>query len=254
MMFNWGAIGQGVAGTVQSVVGLMQKNKAKKLRQRGERLQKEAWEKRTDFEIPQEIRDQYIASQNQAYGKPALQQYMEDAADQTLSGNLSAVKRYATSGADALAAATTVNQQSMSNRAQAAMAGEQARQQNMATMYNAGNLLADYKSMAWDMNVNVPFLQRLQWAQDLQGAGYQGENDAMNTFIEGQNQIGQSVANFFGGGGGGGGGMMGGMGGGANFSSMGRNVGGGVGQTVGGGVGGAFGAGAMSGAGSVFGG
>lgn len=220
-MFNWGAIGQGVAGTVQSVVGLMQKNKAKKLRKKGARLEKEAWEKRTDFEIPQEVRDQYQAAQNEAYGKPAVQQYMEDAADQTLSGNLSAVKRYATSGADALAAATAVNQQAYNDRGQAAIAGAQARQQNMAAMYSAGNLLADYKSMAWDLNVNVPFLQRLQWAQDLQGAGYQGENDAINTFVEGQNQIGQSAANFFSIGGGGGGGMGGMMGGGGGGGTMG---------------------------------
>lgn len=219
-MFNWGAIGQGVAGTIQSVTGLIQKRKARKLRKRGEGLEREAWKKRTDFEIPQEISDQYQAAQNQAYGKPAVQQYMEDAADQTLSGNLSAVKRYATSGADALAAATAVNQQSMADRNQAAIAGEQARQQNMDRLYNSGNLLADYKSMAWDMNVNIPFLQRLQWAQDLQGAGYQGENDAINTFIEGQNQIGQSAANFFGGGGGMGG-MIGGAGGGSTTASSG---------------------------------
>jgi hypothetical protein len=220
-MFNWGAIGQGVAGTIQSVVGLMQKRKARSLRIKGERAERDAWKNRTDFEIPKEITDAYGTAQAEAFGKPALQQYMENAANQELSGNLSAVKRYATSGADALAAAAGANQQATAGMNQAAMAGAEARQQNMDRLYNAGNLLADYRSMAWDQNVNVPFLQRLQWAQDLQGAGYQGENDSINTFVAGQNQIGQSAANFFsiGGGAGGAAGAMGGGGAGAAASS-----------------------------------
>lgn len=207
-MFNFGAIGQGVAGTIQSAVGLFQKKRARGIRRKGEKLMEEAWKKRTNYEIPQEVRDNLASAQNEAYSKPAVMQYMEDAAGRQLAGNMSAVRRYATSSADALAAAAGANQGYGDALTNAAVAGAQTRQQNMQNVYNAGNTLADYKSMAWDMNVNQPFLQRMQWAQQMIGSGYQGENDAINTFVEGQNQIGQSAANFFslGGGAGGGGG------------------------------------------------
>lgn len=217
-MFNWGAIGQGVAGTIQSGVGYYQYRKARKLRKEGERLMKEAQAKRTDYQIPDEIRNQYSLAHSEAFGKPAVQQAMENAADAEQSANLGAVSRYATSGADALAAAAGVNQQSRQGYNEAAIAGAQQRQQNMGNLYQAGNLLADYKSMAWDLNVNIPYLQRMQWAQDLIGAGYQGQNSGINTFVEGQNQIGESAANFFsfGGGGGGGASAMSSGGGGGN--------------------------------------
>ena len=204
-MFNFGAIGQGVAGTIQSGVGLLQKRKAKKIRRQGEKLMQEAWDKRTDYEIPDSITDNYATAQNEAFAKPAVMQYMQDAADRQLGSNLSAVKRYATSSADALAAASGANDVYGSALNQASLAGAQTRQQNLGQMYEAGNTLADYKTMAWDLNVNMPFLQRMQWAQQMIGTGYQGENDAINTFVEGQNQIGQSAANFFSLGGGAGG-------------------------------------------------
>lgn len=220
-MFNWGAIGQGVAGTIQSVAGYRQERKASKIRKKGERLQQEAWDKRTDFEIPEEVKKNYATATNEAYAKPAVQRYMEEGADRQLANNISAVGQYSTSGADALSAVFAANQQALVGKNQAAVAGGQARQQNMGRMYETGNALADYRSLAWDLNVNVPFLQRLQWSQDLIGAGYAGQQAGVNQFVEGQNQVGESAANFFGGGGGGGGegggggggmgGMMGGM-------------------------------------------
>lgn len=206
MPFNFGAIGQGVAGTIQSGVGLLQYRKAKKLYKEGQRLQKEAYAKRTDYQIPDEIKNNVALAQNEAFGKPAVQSYLEENANQKLSGNLSAVRRYATSSADALALASGANTQANMDMNSAAVAGAQQRQQNMQSLYQANSNLGDHRALAWDLNVNVPFLQRLQWSQDLMGTGYQGQNDATNTFIQGQNQIGESAATFFGGGGGGGGG------------------------------------------------
>lgn len=222
-MFNWGAIGQGVAGTIQSGVGLFQRREAKKLRKKGEAMEAEAWANRTDFEIPEEVTRNLQTAQNEAYGKSQLQSYMEEQADSEQANNLSAVRRYATSSADALAAAGNANLMARRGKQEAAVAGAQERQQDMGRVYEAGNTLADYKSLQWDMNVNMPFLQRLQWSQSLQGAGYGGMQAGLNQFVEGQNQIGESAANFFGGGGGGGGGMGGGMmgggGGGGNLAS-----------------------------------
>jgi hypothetical protein len=194
---NWGAIGQGVAGTIQSGVGILQARKARKLRKKGEALMNEAWAKRTNFEIPDEAKQNFQEAQNQAYAKPELERAMEENANAGLSNNLSAVKRYATSSADALSLANNANQQFNQRMNEAAITGGQVRQQNQERMYDARNVLSDYRAMAWDMNVNVPFLQRLQWSQDLIGTGMSGEQAGMNQFVEGQNQIGESAANFF---------------------------------------------------------
>lgn len=196
-MFNFGAIGQGIAGSIEAVVGYRNERRASKLRKKGEKLMDEARAGRTDYEIPQEVLDSYGTAQNEAFGKPAIQRYMEENADRNLANNISAVNRYSTSGADALAAAFSANQQSQADYGQAAAAGSKMRGQNFDRMYDAANTLADYKSMAWDQNVNIPFLQKMQWAQDLYGAGYQGQIDGTNQFVQGNNQIGQSLANFF---------------------------------------------------------
>lgn len=179
----WGELTNWIKGVKGTIIGIGQKKRAKKLRKKGEAMEREAYAMRTDYQIPEEVKNNYAQSQNEAYAKPAVQRYMEEGADRELANNISAVGQYSTSGADALSAAFAANQQSLVGKNQAAVAGAQARQQNMGRMYEAGNTLADYRSMAWDMNVNVPFLQRLQWAQDLQGAGYQGEIDATNTMI-----------------------------------------------------------------------
>jgi hypothetical protein len=201
-MFNWGAIGQGVAGTIQSGVGIFQARKARKLRKKGEALMNEAWSKRTDFEIPDEAKANFQEAQNQAYAKPAVERAIEDNANFALSNNLSAIKRYATSSADALSAVNNASQQFNQNVNQAAIAGDEVRQQNISRLNDSRNVLSDYRAMAWDMNVNVPFLQRIQWAQDLIGTGTTGEQAGINQFVEGQNQIGESAANFFSTGGG----------------------------------------------------
>lgn len=160
-------------------------DRAKKLRKRGEKLQREAEERRTDFSIPDEIRKNQQLAESDAFGKPALQSYLEEAAAREESSNLSAVNRYATSSADALAAAAGVNNQSARARTQAAASGEQVRQQNKGALYNANNQMADYETMAWDMNVNIPYLQRMQMAQQMQGAGYQGQTDSLNSIGRG---------------------------------------------------------------------
>jgi hypothetical protein len=196
-MFNFGAIGQGVAGTIQSGVGLMERRSGKKMAKRGEKLMKEAWDKRTDYQIPDAVNQNVAQSQLELGGKSALQQGMENAANSELSNNVSAVRRFSTSSADALAAASGANAQASARMNDAAAAGAQERGQNLQSLYQARNTLADYKTMQWDMNVNMPFLQRLQFAQGMIAAGQNQKNSGTQQFVQGQNQIGQSAANFF---------------------------------------------------------
>ena len=178
----------------QIITGIINNGRARKMRKKGEGLEQQAYAGRTDFEIPQEIEQNLALAKNEAFGKPALQSQLENIAASEESANLSAVNRYATSGADALAAAAGVSQRTSQSRQKAVATGQEVRQQNMQTLYQAGNNLADYRSMQWDLNVNIPFLQRLQFAQQLQGAGYQGQNDAINSIGRGLDDTANTLA------------------------------------------------------------
>lgn len=190
----------GLASTVGGLIaGGKKRRAAKRMRKQGERLEKEAWAARTDFEIPDEIEQNVSMAENEAYAKPALQTYLEEIAAREEASNLSAVNRYATSAADALAAVSGVSRQTSQARTQAAAQGEQVRQQNMGRVYDARETLAGYRTMQWDMNVNMPFLQRLQFAQQMQGAGYQGEITSLNQMQSdltsaGSTMLGQGLA------------------------------------------------------------
>jgi hypothetical protein len=173
-------LAKGIQDTIKLGMGYSQYRKARKLLKKGEKLEKEAWAKRTDYKIPTEITGNVGLAESEAFGKPAIQKAMEESADIEMGRNLSTVRRYATSSADALALATGATQQARDGMNEAAVAGAQQRSDNMQHLYEAKNTLADYKTLQWDMNVNVPFLQRMQWAMDLQGAGYQGKIDSHN--------------------------------------------------------------------------
>lgn len=183
------------SGLFNQHASIKNRKETERIKKRGENEMKRAWSERTDFEIPKEVQENIQTAKNNAYGKPAIQSYMEEAANQGLSNNLTAVKRYATSSADALAAAAGANNQAAQGMNNAAMAGAEQSSRNMDRVYEANNQMADYKTMAWDMNVNVPFLQRLQWAQGLVGAGYQGRLDANNQYAQGG---GETFDSFFG--------------------------------------------------------
>lgn len=171
--------------------------KARKQRKRGEKLQREAEARRTDYRIPQEVIDNQKMARNEAFAEPAIVRYMEEAAQREQANNLSAVNRYSASSADALAAAAGVNATTGQRMADAAITGEQVRHQNMGALYQANNQLADYRTMQWDVNVNMPYLQRMQFAQDMQSAGRAGENQAINDGIGSLMQITSSFGDYY---------------------------------------------------------
>jgi hypothetical protein len=196
-MAGAGALLNGVGAIIGGVAARKARKDATKLRQRGEGLMNEAFAKRSDYAIPDEIKNAYDLSENRAFAKSGVQSALEKSADQTLSNNLSAVRRYATSSNDALAAASGAygaNQQSYND---AAVAGAQDKQQNMAALYDQASQMGSYKNLMYDMNVNVPYLQRLEFAQGMIGAGFQGEQNsrmasaqiASNAFSSGGNSL-----------------------------------------------------------------
>ena len=174
-------IGAAIGAATQIATGIIQGIKGRKMRKQGEKLQQQAEARRTKFQIPTGISANYAQAQNELGAKPAVEQAMQDATNQQLAGNLSAVRRYATSGADALAAASGAQNVAQQGMSQAAVAGGQARQQNMENVLQAGNALGDYQSMQWDVNVNQPYLQRMEFAQGKQAAGQAQEQAALGS-------------------------------------------------------------------------
>lgn len=171
--------------------------KARKRRKKGEKMQREAeaFRKENPFEIPDEILENQQLAKNEAFAEPAIVRALEEQARGEQANNLSAVARYATSGADALAAATGVNNQTASRMRDAQIAGDEVRRSNMRDLYGANNTLADYRNMAWDMNVNMPYLQRMQFAQDMQSSAQAAGDQALT---EGINSISQMAVGMSG--------------------------------------------------------
>jgi hypothetical protein len=116
------------------------------------------------YEIPKEIGQNVALAQNEL-GSSALQSNMEAQADRGLAGQLSSVNRASTSGSDALAAATAVNNAAMGQYNNAAVAGAQERQQDLANLMGARSEMGDYRTTQQNYNVVMPFLQRMELAQ-----------------------------------------------------------------------------------------
>jgi hypothetical protein len=183
-------IGAAIGAGLQLATGIIQGIKGRKMRKQGEKMMRET---RPKMKIPGAIDANYAQAQNELGGKPAIQQAIEDSTQQQLAGNLSAVRRYATSSADALAAASGANNVAGQGMAEAAAAGGQQRSQNLQTAMRAGSELGDYQSLQWDMNVNQPYLQRMEFAQGRMAAGQAQEQAGLSSMGGAMGGIGSGI-------------------------------------------------------------
>jgi hypothetical protein len=188
-------VGALIGAGLQLATGIIKGIKGRKARKAGEKAMQET---RPRMKIPGAIDANYAQAQNELGGKPAVQQAMEDSAQQQLAGNLSAVRRYATSSADALAAASGASNVANQGMAEAAAAGGQQRGQALQNVMNAGNQLGDYQSMQWDMNVNQPYLQRMEFAQGKMAAGQAQEQSALSDIGGAAGGIGTGISGLIG--------------------------------------------------------
>jgi hypothetical protein len=194
-----GLIG-GIAGIF---TGAGQRKEGKKMFKKGDKMMKAAWKKReaNPYQIPDAIGQNVAQAANELGSKPMVQQAMEDAAAKRMSAGLTAVNRYATSSADAIAASAGMLDSYNEGMNQSAIAGANVRQQNLSDLYSAKNTLADYESMKWDMNVNQPFLQRLEIASGLMNGGMSMRNAGTQTMTAGIGAVGDVAESFIGSGG-----------------------------------------------------
>src|SRR5574343_1162050 len=122
--------GQILNGVTSGLFGGSERRQGKRMVRKGERLMKKAWKERTDYQIPTDITANVSQAERELGAKSNTEQAMQEAAGSELSQNLGAIRRYATSSADALAASSGANSQANARFQQAASAGAQERQQN----------------------------------------------------------------------------------------------------------------------------
>lgn len=143
----------------------------------GQDLYSQAEEERQDFQIPDEIKKAYSYAQQLLGGKSTLQSGMEENASRALSGNLANINKGATSATQAILAGSGAQNQYNANLNQAAMAGAQQKSQREGQALGAAQMMGDYDTMKFDQNINIPYLQKLQFSQDMIGSGLQGKLD-----------------------------------------------------------------------------
>lgn len=143
----------------------------------GQAMQKEAEGMRKDYEIPDEVLKAYQYSQSLLGDKSAIQSGMEENASRTLAGNLSNINKGATSATQAILAGSGAQQVFGNQMNQAAMAGAQDQTQKRGEAQGMALNMGDFRDTEYDFNYNLPYLQKLQFAQDYLGTGVQGMLD-----------------------------------------------------------------------------
>lgn len=143
----------------------------------GQSMQKEAEAIREDYKVPEEVLKAYQFSQSLLGGKSALQSGMEENASRSLAGNLSNINKGATSATQAILAGSGAQQAYGGQMNQATMAGAQQQNQRQGMAQNMALNMGDFRTTEYDFNHNLPYLQKLQFAQDYLGTGVQGMMD-----------------------------------------------------------------------------
>lgn len=177
------------SGIANASAGRKTKKEGKKLYAEGLKERDEVLASRQDFQFPEEVMSAYGLAKATLAGKSQVQEGLERSADRTLANNASAVRRYATSGADALAAIAGVNQQANSQYNDAAIYGAQEKERNRGQLYDQASQVGQYRKLQYDLNVMMPYLQRLQFANDKVGAG-------LNMKLAGRQQQAQGWGSF----------------------------------------------------------
>lgn len=212
------------SGISNAISGRKTRKEGEKLYSQGLDERQSTLDSRQNYDLPQEVLDAYGLAKANANVSQA-QQGMERVAERTQASNLGAVRRYATSGADALAAAAGVNNQTAQELDQAQVVGAQEKLRNRAMLYDQASQIGQFRNLQYELNVQQPYLQRLQFANDKVGAGLNMKLAGRQQAAAGWGQIGDSVADIAvtaaTGGLGGGGGLFSAAGGGGGPSSAG---------------------------------
>lgn len=171
-------LGAGIAGAIS---GRKNRKEGSKLYGEGLVERDAALASRQDLGESAALNTAYGLAQSLLTGETETQVELKKNAARKQSSNLGAVKRYATDGASALAAALGVNDSYNQDLGEAAVVGAQERFKNKQDFYDQSAAKTQYGLLQYDLNVQQPYLQRLQFANDKIGAG-------LNLKLSGRNQ------------------------------------------------------------------
>jgi bisphosphoglycerate-dependent phosphoglycerate mutase len=135
---------------------------------------------RQDYQISPELTQAFNLSQNNALGESDIQSKLENAANRTEGQQLNNNSRYATSGSEAQLGANQAVQNYGANLDNAAIAGSQQKQQNLAQYYGLSGELANQQQTQYGYNQQYPLEQRLAFASAL-AANNNNKEIAQNT-------------------------------------------------------------------------
>ena len=189
-------LGQGLTNLVG---GIKKNNIAKGYERSGKRLEKKAWAGRNDYGTG-EVEDFYNLSANNVNAKSGLQSALENEANVGAASMLSSIERNATSGNNAILAASMAEDNRQDSMRDAIIAGAQERDRRIGQLGQATNMLTDENRYQWQKNVGDVFDTKYNKAMGLQGAGMQGRLKAIdqsmtgiNTAIAGGGEIAEGI-------------------------------------------------------------
>lgn len=135
------------------------------------------------YVVPKTVAENVALAKNELNNSNYLSN-VERQADATLAGQVGALERASTSGADLLAAVNKVSQQSAETKMTGAVNEAQLRQGRVANVIGTNSEASDYESMAYDQNINMPYLQRMELAQGKLGIAGQMQANAAKLGME----------------------------------------------------------------------
>lgn len=165
-------------GTAALIANQYNKNQQDTANKRAASKSNEVLNTRLDYQIPDELKKAYGLAQSNAYGTPDIESRLTNVANRTLGQQLSNNSRLATSGSEAQLGANSAVQNYNQGLDQAAIAGTQQHQQNLQSLYNLSNEMANQRQTQFEFNQQYPVQQRLAFL------------NALNT-----NQLNSSIAN-----------------------------------------------------------
>jgi len=165
-----------------------QKQYGADLQRQGEVLDAQAWKGRTNLDNNGVYQTNYNRAQTELNDNQ-LQDAETAQANANAGYSITAQKRAATSGIQAILAAGNVQQQMDASKRQAAVDAANQRMAKLQNLTQAGQNLTNQNNVQWDANVNQPFLIKEQNAQDRIGLGINMQLGAMkskaNSWISG---------------------------------------------------------------------
>ena len=180
------AIGGGLklaAGIGNTIAGLRgarnQEREANQILSRGEAAATSALEQRSNYYAPEQVQSNLNRALNERGASPVKDQLRAESLA-TGARMASNIKRSATSASSSILGATLADNAIAEGNREAAILGEQDRQQREANVMSATDRVVDQAETQYEINVQEPFALKYQAAQDMIGAGLAGKFSAMN--------------------------------------------------------------------------